>query len=101
MRLLDVKPSTAKGKKYMAIFCPCDGPSKCKGKRVHFGAAGSQTYLDHHDKTKRENYLKRHSKNNENWNNPTSAGALSRHLLWGDSTSLMMNIKEFKKKFSC
>ena len=100
MKLIDVKPSTAKGKKYMATFCPCDGPQKCKGKRVHFGAAGSQTYLDHHDKTKRENYLKRH-KVNENWNNPTSAGALSRHLLWGDSTSLMMNINEFKKKFSC
>jgi hypothetical protein len=101
MRLLDVKPSTAKGKKYMAIFCPCDGPSKCKGKRVHFGSSTSQTYLDHHDKTKRENYLKRHSKNSENWNNPATPGALSRWLLWGDSTSLMMNIKEFKKKFSC
>lgn len=100
MRLLDVKPSTAKGKKYMAIFCPCEGPSKCKGKKVHFGYAGSQTYLDHHDKTKRENYLKRH-KANENWNSPTTPGALSRYLLWGDSTSLMMNIKEFKKKFSC
>lgn len=100
MRLLDVKPSTAKGKKYMAIFCHCDGPPKCKGKKIHFGAAGSQTYLDNHDKTKRENYLKRH-KVNENWNNPATAGALSRHLLWGDSTSLMMNIKEFKKKFSC
>jgi hypothetical protein len=100
MRLLDVKPSTAKGKKYMAIFCPCDGPSKCKGKRVHFGSSTSSVYLDHHDKTKRENYLKRH-KVNENWNNPATPGALSRHLLWGDSTSLMMNIKEFKKKFSC
>ena len=100
MKLIDVKPSTAKGKKYMAIFCPCNGPSKCKGKRVHIGAAGSQTYLDHHDKEKRANYLKRH-KVNENWNNPTSPGALSRWLLWGDSTSLMMNINEFKKKFSC
>lgn len=100
MKLIDVKPSTAKGKKYMAIFCPCNGPSKCKGKKVHFGAAGSQTYLDHHDKEKRANYLKRH-KVNENWNNPTSPGALSRHLLWGDSTSLMMNINDFKKKFNC
>ena len=100
MRLLDVKPSTAKGKKYMAIFCPCKGPSKCKGKQVHFGAAGSQTYLDHHDKTKRENYLKRH-RVNEDWDNPTSPGALSRWLLWGDSTSLMMNIKDFKERFAC
>ena len=100
MRLLDVKPSTAKGKKYMAIFCMCKDAPKCKGKRVHFGAAGSQTYLDHHDKDKRANYLKRH-KVNENWNNPTSPGALSRWLLWGPSTSLMMNIKEFREKFSC
>lgn len=100
MRLLDVKPSTAKGKKYTATFCHCDGPPKCKGKKIHFGAAGSQTYLDHHDKAKRAAYLKRH-KVNENWNNSASAGALSRHLLWGDSTSLMMNINEFKKKFHC
>jgi hypothetical protein len=100
MKLLDVKPSTSKGKKYMAIFCHCEGPSKCKGKKIHFGAAGSQTYLDHHDIKKRENYLKRH-KANEDWSNPATPGSLSRHLLWGDSTSLMMNIKEFKKKFSC
>ena len=100
MRLLDVKPSTAKGKKYTATFCLCKDKPKCKGKRVHFGFAGSQTYLDHHDKAKRAAYLKRH-RVNENWDNPTSAGALSRWLLWGDSTSLMMNIQEFRKKFAC
>ena len=100
MRLLDVKPSTAKGKKYMARFCECDGPPKCKGKVVHFGLAGSQTYLDHGDKVKRENYLKRH-KANESWDKPMTRGALSRWLLWGDSTSLNENIKEFKRKFDC
>lgn len=100
MRLIDVKPSTAKGKKYMATFCMCKDVPKCKGKKVHFGAAGSQTYLDHHDKEKRANYLKRH-KVNENWNNPATPGALSRWLLWGNSTSLMMNIKEFREKFDC
>jgi len=100
MRLLDVKPSTAKGKKYMAIFCMCKDVPKCKGKRVHFGAAGSQTYLDHHDKIKRANYLKRH-KVNEDWNKPETPGALSRYLLWGDSTSLMMNINDFKERFKC
>ena len=100
MRLLDVKPSTAKGKKYTATFCLCRDKPKCKGKKVHFGSSTSQTYLDHHDKAKREAYLKRH-RVNENWDNPTSAGALSRWLLWGDSTSLMMNIQEFRKKFAC
>lgn len=100
MKLVDVKPSTSKGKKYMAKFCECKEESKCKGKFVHFGLAGSKTYLDHHDKVKRENYLKRH-KANENWNDPMSRGALSRWLLWGDSTSLNENIKEFKRKFDC
>jgi hypothetical protein len=100
MRLVDVKPSTSKGKKYMAKFCECDGESKCKGKLVHFGLAGSQTYLDHHDKVKRENYLKRH-RANESWDKPMTRGALSRHLLWGNSTSLNENIKEFKRKFDC
>jgi hypothetical protein len=100
MRLIDVKASTAKGKKYMAKFCECDGPPKCKGKIVHFGFAGSQTYLDHGDKVKRENYLKRH-RVNESWDKPMTRGALSRWLLWGDSTSLAENIKAFRRKFGC
>ena len=67
---------------------------------IDFGYCGGICYLDHHDKVKRENYLKRHAKN-ENWNNPMSRGALSKWLLWGNSTSLNENIKEFKQKFDC
>jgi hypothetical protein len=36
---------------------------------------------------------------NENWNNPYSAGSLSRWLLWGDFTSLEKNHKAFMKKY--
>ena len=101
MRLVDVVKSTRAEKKYMALFCECDGKSVCKTKkRVHFGSAGSQTYLDHHDKKKREAYIARH-RVNEDFNNRITAGALSRHLLWGDSTSLKENIKSFKQKFKC
>jgi hypothetical protein len=52
----------------------------------------------HHDKKRRENYIKRHEKN-EDWNNPMTAGALSRFLLWGPSTNLHTNIHLFKKRF--
>ena len=101
MKLIDVKPSTAKGKKYTATFCMCnEPPQKCKGKRVHFGSSTSQTYLDHGDKQKREAYIARH-RVNENWDNPTTPGSLSFHLLWGKTTSLKENIAYFKKKFDC
>lgn len=63
-----------------------------------FGSAKGFTFVDHHDKQKRENYLKRHGASNENWDDLTSA-ALSRWILWGNSTSLSTNIKQFEKKF--
>lgn len=47
-----------------------------------FGSATGFTFYDGADETTRENYLKRHSKLNENWNDITTAGALSRWVLW-------------------
>ena len=64
---------------------------------VHFGSKNGNTYIDHGDKTKRSNYIKRHQVN-EDFDNPYSPGALSRWLLWGDSTDLYKNLKEFRKK---
>jgi hypothetical protein len=82
--------STRKGKRFTAVF---------EDKRVHFGSKNGNTYIDHGDKTKRLNYIKRHQVN-EDFDNPYSAGSLSRWLLWGDSTDLYKNLKEFRKKFS-
>lgn len=85
----------------MATFCKCEKKNECKGtnhKVVHFGQKGSSTYVDHKDEIKRKNYLQRH-KANENWNDFTSAGALSRWLLWGPYTTLTKNISAFKNKF--
>jgi hypothetical protein len=101
MWLLNIKKSDKPEKKMKATFCLCAKKNECKGtnhKEVHFGAKGSETYLDHKDETKRENYLKRH-KANEDWNKPTTAGSLSRWILWGPFTSLSKNIEYFKKKF--
>ena len=69
------------------------------GTRTPFGAAGYRDYTQHHDKLRRANYLSRH-RTRENWNNPKTAGALSRHLLWGDSTSLDRNLASFRRRFS-
>ena len=65
---------------------------------IHFGSKYSSTYLDHHDKHKRSNYLKRH-KVNEDWNQVNS-GSLSRYLLWGPSTDLNENLFNYLDKFN-
>lgn len=69
------------------------------GTRVPFGAKGMSDYTLHKDPLRRENYLSRH-RSSENWSNPKTAGALSRWLLWGDSTSLDANLRAFKRRFS-
>jgi hypothetical protein len=85
-----IKPSTRKDKRYMAIFHD--------NSTIHFGLKGGQTYIDHHDKKKRDAYIARH-RVNEDWTKINS-GSLSRYLLWGDSTDLNTNIQKFKSKFN-
>ena len=94
MKLVSVLKSDREGKKYMAKFSLGDD----KQKTVHFGSVTSQTYLDHKDPKKRENYIKRH-RVREDFNDPKTAGSLSRWLLWGDSTNLKTNVTSFRKKF--
>ena len=65
---------------------------------IHFGSKNSSTFLDHHDKVKRSNYLKRH-KVNEDWNQ-VNAGSLSAYILWGDSTDMYANLLNYLDKFN-
>ena len=83
-----LRESDRAGKKYM---------TKINGKTYHFGAEGSETYLDHKDKAKRYAYIARH-RVNENWEK-INAGSLSRYILWGTHTSLDKAIKSFLKRF--
>ncbi len=102
MWLMGVSKSDRDEKRLKAVFCKCEKKNDCKGsnhKTTHFGLKGGSTYIDHKDKDKRTAYIARH-KVNEDFNSPTTAGSLSRWILWGDSTSLAKNIQEFKKKFS-
>ena len=87
--------SKVKGKKFTAIFqCP-----KCnKTKVVHFGAEGMSDYTIHKDEERMKRYLKRH-KENEDWNNPLTAGALSRWILW-NKPSYEESVKDFIDRFN-
>ena len=93
MKSVTIKASTKPDKKLMAVFSR-DG----KKKTIHFGSKNMDDYTLTKDKAQRKRYLDRHRKN-ENWNNPESAGALSRWILWGNSTSRRENISSFKKRF--
>jgi hypothetical protein len=87
---MKIQASTKKDKRFMVTFE--------NGKTIHFGQAGGKTYIDEGDKAKREAYLKRHQAR-ENWNDPYTAGSLSRWLLWGDSKDLETNHISFMKRF--
>ena len=91
MKFISLKQSSKPNKKYVIKFSE---PKKI----IHFGSKNSSTYLDHKDKTKRENYLKRH-KANENWDD-INAGSLSAFLLWGPTTDVNTNLTKYLIRFS-
>lgn len=95
MKLISIKPSKAKDKKLVAKFERANGHSVT----THFGSKGMSDYTIHHSDERKQRYLDRHRKN-ENWSDPTSAGSLSRYILWGPSTSKSKNIASFKHKFN-
>ena len=91
---LDILLSRSRHHKFDAIF---ERKDKSK-KTIHFGDNRYQDYTQHHDNKRRELYILRHQKN-EDFENPETAGSLSRYILWGDSTDLQKNIRAFKKRF--
>jgi hypothetical protein len=88
---MKIENSTRKGKRFVATYAD--------GTKVHFGSKGASTYADgKRTEIERKNYIKRHDVR-EDFENPKSAGSLSRYLLWGDNKSLEKNHQEFMKKF--
>lgn len=92
---VDIKKSNL-DKKMTAIFY--DNNDK-KLKTIHFGQAGASDYTIHKDPERKKRYIERHDNGRENWNDPMSAGSLSRWILW-NKPSLQESIKDFKKKFN-
>ena len=89
MKLLSVKRSTRKDKKWMAEFDT--------DKVVHFGARGMDDYTLTKDKEQRERYRSRHASGKTA--KPDTADALAYYLLWNKPT-LQESIKQYKKKYN-
>ena len=91
--LIDFRKSKKKNKTYEIILL-IDG----KMKTFNFGSNVSKTFVEGASIQKRNNYLKRHSVN-ENWNE-INPGSLSAGILWGDSNDIKENLKEYMKEFN-
>jgi len=81
--------------KWKAVFTREDG----RKKTTLFGSAGMDDYTIKGDKEQRERYRDRHRKDLMT-NDPTKAGYLSWHILWGDSTSFQKNLSAYKRRFN-
>lgn len=90
VRLLHLSRSPRPEKKYRAHFSD--------GTHTDFGAAGMSDFTKHRDESRRQRYLKRHSRN-ENWRNMKSAGALSRYILWNKPT-ISASLADYRRRFN-
>ena len=88
-----ISKSTKPEKKLMAVFQMDNGRTRT----THFGSAGMSDFPTHRDEERRKRYLARHRKR-ESWDAPTTAGALSRWILWNLPTR-SASIKDYKKRF--
>jgi len=94
MDLLSIKRDTDRKHKLVATF---KNKETGRTKSTHFGAAGYTDFTKSKDEERKKLYLNRHKKN-ENWSDPTSAGALSRYILWNKPT-IKASIADYKKHF--
>ena len=94
LRLKSIKKSHIPAKKFDATFEYADGHTKT----IPFGARGMSDFTKHKDTRRRARYLNRHSGMGEHWNQPDTAGALSRWVLWNKPT-FKASVADFKKRF--
>lgn len=106
-QLVSIGKSARSNKKYKIVFLMPNG----RQKTVHFGGEGnrdftlinkkgSKWYLPTMAERKevRRRYIERHSRGKENWNDPTTPGALSRWILW-EKPTFAGSLKYYLKKF--
>jgi hypothetical protein len=90
MKLLRLVHAKNPAKKWRAEFSD--------GSHTEFGASAYEDYTQHGDEERRRLYRSRHAKDLLT-EDPTRAGFLAYHLLWGPSTSLARNIATYKRMF--
>lgn len=93
LKLKTIRRSRNPEKKFDAVF-------EKDGREIvtHFGQKGYSDFTKHKDVTRRQRYLRRHKGMGENWNDPTTPGALSRWVLWNKKT-LRASIADYKRRF--
>lgn len=94
MKLISLTPARNNIHKYVAIVEDNDG----KRNTIRFGQFNASDFTKNKDEERKRRYLDRH-REREDWNNPLTAGFWSKHLLWGDTTSLTKNLELTKKRF--
>ena len=99
-RMKDIKSvsfqkSPIKGKKFRAVFFDAQHN---RITHTDFGASGMSDYTKHKDPERKERYLDRHRKN-EDWDDFTTAGSLSRWVLW-NLPSLAKSKKDYARRFN-
>ena len=87
-RIVSIEDSRRKTKRYRVYLED--------GSHYDFGLKGGDTYIDHKNKQKRENYRKRHLGNKIEKHLIShlipSSSLMSYWILWGPSTDIMKNI---------
>jgi len=98
---VQIKKSTNKNKKLMAIFYK----DNKKVKTQHFGSSPNKDFTIYSKELnkkeaekKKENYIKRHQVR-EDFNKFQSAGSLSRYILWNKPT-ISGSINDYVKRFN-
>ena len=92
MKLISLKPANNNIHKYVVVV-EKDGVRKT----IRFGAAGMSDYTKNRDEVRKQRYLERH-RDNEDWNDITTAGAWSRWLLWNKPT-IAESLQDIRKRF--
>ena len=95
IKLIKIEKLKSGDKKYEAIF-------ERNGKTIKrkFGAKGMSDFTIHKDKERREKYINRHKKKEQNlWKtSPMSPATLSRFILWSAPT-MSVAVSNYRKKF--
>jgi len=93
-RLKTVRRSHVPEKKFDAVFVHESGREKIQP----FGQKGYSDYTKHKNPTRKQRYLKRHAGMGEDWTDPTTAGALSKWILWNKPT-FKASLADYRRRF--
>ena len=94
---LSVSRTPRAAKAFKAVFTLPNGRTRT----VRFGTERNYVLTPEKTAQDRNAYIARHSapKSGEDHDDPMTAGALSRHILWGASRSWKTNVAAFKRRF--